>query len=164
MYQSPYRTQKCPKNGASTVLSGRSAAADPIIKSCGRTFLGCALRAPNTFKDRLEILDLGQGLGLKRRQTKPNTSGTVPANQHTTIPNDSGPTIRNFWTVRQLLFACTRGWHYWGGQIKTGNPNLFETGRPRGPGKPCNVGGDFPPPSICGWVPRAPGAAQTQQI
>ncbi len=38
----------------------------------------------------LEIFYFEPDLGLKLGQTKPNISGTVPTNRHTTIPNDSG--------------------------------------------------------------------------
>ncbi len=38
------------------------------------------------------FLDFEPELALKLGQTKPKISGTVPANRHTTIPNDSGPT------------------------------------------------------------------------
>ncbi len=36
------------------------------------------------------IFDFEPELGLKRSQTKPKISATVPTDQHTTIPNDSG--------------------------------------------------------------------------
>ncbi len=39
----------------------------------------------------LEIFDFKPDLGLKLGQTKPQISGTVPTNRHTTIPNNSGP-------------------------------------------------------------------------
>ncbi len=35
-------------------------------------------------------------LGLNLIQTKPKISGTVPANRHTKIPNDAGPTSARF--------------------------------------------------------------------
>ncbi len=37
------------------------------------------------------IFDFAPDLSLKRSQTKPKISGTVPTDRHTTIPNDSGP-------------------------------------------------------------------------
>ncbi len=45
---------------------------------------------------RLEIFDFEPDLGLKLDQTKPKISGTVPANWHTTILRDSGPTSAHF--------------------------------------------------------------------
>ncbi len=60
-------------------------------------------RAPNALRIRPEIFDLEPDFGLKRNQTKPEISGTVSTNRHTTIPNDAGrlrhvsTTIRNFW-------------------------------------------------------------------
>ena len=40
---------------------------------------------------RSDIVDFEPELGLKLGQTKPKMSGMVPADRHTTIPNDSGP-------------------------------------------------------------------------
>ncbi len=40
---------------------------------------------------RPRIFDVEPNLGLKLGQIKPKIFGTVPANQHRTIPNDSGP-------------------------------------------------------------------------
>ena len=45
---------------------------------------------------RPEIFDFEPDLGLKLGQTKPNISGTVPTNRHTTIPNDSAPIVKCF--------------------------------------------------------------------
>ncbi len=39
---------------------------------------------------RPAVFDFEQDLGLKRSQTKPKIPGTVPTDQRTTIPNDSG--------------------------------------------------------------------------
>ncbi len=39
---------------------------------------------------RPQVVDFEPTLSLKLGQTKPNESGTVPTNRHTTILNDSG--------------------------------------------------------------------------
>ncbi len=50
------------------------------------------LRGPRKLlRIRPGIFNFEQNVSLKLGQTKPKISGTVPTNQHTTIPNDSGP-------------------------------------------------------------------------
>ncbi len=44
-------------------------------------------------------------MGLKLGQSKPEISGTVPTNRHTTIPNDSGPSSACF-DEDPKLFNC----------------------------------------------------------
>ncbi len=45
---------------------------------------------------RPEIFDFGSDLGLKLGQAKPEISGKVPANWHTTIPHDFWPISKCF--------------------------------------------------------------------
>ncbi len=48
-----------------------------------------------TFKD-LAVFEFEPELGLKRGQTNPKISGTVPTNRRATIPNDSAPISASF--------------------------------------------------------------------
>ncbi len=80
------------------------------------------IRAPvkgkrrKTFKDpagnlsriRPEILDFEPEWGLKRSQTKPKVSVTVPTNRHTTIPNDSGAISACFDEYRHSTHKSTQ--------------------------------------------------------
>ncbi len=50
-----------------------------------------------------EIFDFEPDLGLKLCQITPEISGMVPTNRHTTIPNDSGPTLACFDDDPKLL-------------------------------------------------------------
>ncbi len=49
------------------------------------------------------IFDFEPDLGPKLGQTKPTTSGTVPTDRHTTIPNDPGPMSACFDDEPKLL-------------------------------------------------------------
>ncbi len=49
------------------------------------------------------IFDFEPDLGVKLGQAKPEISGAVPTNRHTTIPNDYGPTAVCFDDDPKLL-------------------------------------------------------------
>ncbi len=56
----------------------------------GHDLNSAELTGPGTFsRDPAGNLRFELHLGLKLGQTMPETSGTVPTNRHTTIPNDS---------------------------------------------------------------------------